>query len=166
MTASLNQTGDMLRRSQGLISQAVGRGTGILADRIEHYTNVAGDVGDVLRDKGEPAAAEMVETLADRVRDIAQYLRTHDGGDLWMDAQEFARSRTWLLAGVGLVGGMAAARAIRTAGEYASNAYDSSEYADTYSRPDYGEASYNPSVYAESYRETSYVPSPSYGRDE
>lgn len=108
---------DLWQRSQGVISQAVGRGTELLADRIEHYSTVAGDVGDVLREKGESQAADVVDMVAGGVQDAATYLRARDGAALWNDAQELARGRTWLLAGVGFVGGMAAARALRSANE-------------------------------------------------
>jgi len=70
---------DLWERSQGVINQAVGRGTDLLADRIEHYGTVAGDVGGVLREKGEPQAADVVDMLAGGVADAANYLRARDG---------------------------------------------------------------------------------------
>ena len=44
---------ELWQRSQGVINQAVGRGTEMLADRIEHYGGVATDVSEMLREKGE-----------------------------------------------------------------------------------------------------------------
>lgn len=133
MAVGLEQTGDLMRRSQTMLNQAVDRGTTLLADRVEHYTNVAKEVGDVLRERGEPQAADVVQSLAQRATEAARYLRNHDGADLWSDAQEMARGKTWLLAGIGFVGGLAAARAIRTAadGGWESN----SPYVDSYAQP-------------------------------
>jgi hypothetical protein len=115
MAVGYEQPSDLVRRSQEMINQAVGRGTTLLADRVEHYTNVASDVSQVLRDRGEPQAADLVQTLAQRAVDVARYLRNHDGNQLWSDMQEFGRDKTWLLAGAGFFGGLAAARAVRSA---------------------------------------------------
>ncbi len=108
-------TGEIVRRSQGMINQAVDRGTGMLADRVEHYTNVAREIGGILRDRGEPQAADLVENVAERGLGAARYLRNNDTAAIWQDAQELARGRTWLLAGAGFLGGLALARAVRTA---------------------------------------------------
>lgn len=106
----------------------------MLADRVEHYTNVAHDVGDVLRDRGETHAADFVDMLAGRVQGMATYLRRSDGTQMWSDAQEAARGRTWVLAGAGFVAGVAAARAVRTATSHET--WESNEpYVDAYADP-------------------------------
>ncbi len=133
MALGSEQTGDLMRRGQTMVSQAVDRGTSLLADRVEHYTNVGREVSTVLRDKGEPQAAELVESLSQRAQVAARYLRNNDGAAMWGDAQQFARGKTWLLAGVGFVGGLALARTIRTA---ADSGWDhNSAYVDSYAQP-------------------------------
>lgn len=136
MAASLEQTrGEVLRKSQTMMNQAVDRGTGMLADRVEHYTNVAREVGNILRERGEPQAADMVTSLADRGIGIARYLRNSDGGKMWSDAQELARGRTWLLTGVGFVGGLAIARAVRAAADGGAGWETQEAYRDEYAQP-------------------------------
>lgn len=123
-----------MKRSQSMVNQAVDRGTGMLADRIEHYTNVAREIGDILRDRGEPQAADFVQSLAQRGTGVARYFRNSDGGKMWADAQEFARGRTWLLTGAGFIGGLALARAVRTAA--AAGGWESEPaYRDRYAQP-------------------------------
>lgn len=118
MAATFDQTrSEVLRRSQSMMNQAVDRGTGMLADRVEHYTNVAKEIGDILRDRGEPQAADVVQSLAERGQSAARYLRNNDGMKMWSDAQDLARGRTWVLTGAGFIGGLALARAIRTAAD-------------------------------------------------
>jgi len=140
---------ELWQRSQGVINQAVGRGAEMLADRVEHYSTVASDVGEVLRERGEPQVADFMDMIAGGVSDAASYLRTHDGTSLWSDAQDFARGRTWLLAGIGLVGGMAAARAVRTAGR--ARDWEQADYVESYSQsqPTFGESSLNGGRYDE-----------------
>jgi hypothetical protein len=132
-------TGEIVRRSQGMINQAVDRGTGMLADRVEHYTNVAREIGDILRQRGEPQAAEMLDLVSQRGLDVARYLRNNDPARMWNDAQDLARGRTWVLAGAGFLGGLALARAVRTAaGDYETRGGswdDEPAYRDAYAQP-------------------------------
>lgn len=132
-------TGEIVRRSQGMINQAVGRGTGILADRVEHYANLAREIGGILRDRSEPQAADLVQALSERGNGVARYLRNTDAADMWNDAQEFARGRTWLLAGAGFMGGLALARTVRTAAsdyEVRGGSWDDlPAYRDQYAQP-------------------------------
>jgi hypothetical protein len=138
-------TGEIVRRSQGVISQAVDRGTGMLADRVEHYTNVAREIGDILRDRGEPQAADLVQSVAERGIGVARYLRNNDSAAMWDDAQDLMRGRTWILAGAGFLGGLALARAVRTAAtdyEMRGGSWeDRPAYRDAYAQPMYGAGS-------------------------
>lgn len=131
--------GEIVRRSQGMINQAVDRGTGMLADRVEHYTNVAREIGGILRERGEPQAADLVETVSQRGIEVARYLRNNDPASMWNDAQDLARGRTWILAGAGFLGGLALARTVRTATsdyEQRSGSWeDRPAYRDAYAQP-------------------------------
>jgi len=138
MAVSIDR-GEIVRRSQGMINQAVDRGTGMLADRVEHYTNVARDIGGILRDRGEPQAADFVENMAQRGIGVARYLRNNDTQSMWNDAQDLARGRTWILAGAGFLGGLALARTVRTATsdyeERGGSWEDRPAYRDSYAQP-------------------------------
>ncbi len=125
---------EVARRSQTLITQAVGRGCQQLAERIAHYTGLAREVGGMLRERGEPQTATLLESAAGRADDIARYLRSTDPTAIWNDAQVFARDRTWVLAGAGLVGGVALARAVRTAVS-TQDGRQEPDYVDAYGQP-------------------------------
>lgn len=121
---------DLVGRSRTMLGQAVDRGTGLLADRIEHYTNLARDVSDVLRERGEPQAANVIADVSSRGTSIARYLRNSDGARIWSDAQLYAQDKSWLFGGVGLLAGMAVARTVRTAAQ--GGAQDERAYGDAY----------------------------------
>jgi hypothetical protein len=106
---------EVVRGTQNAINQAVSRGTGLIADRVEHYANVARDVGGMLRERGEPQAGELVEYLSSRANDAANYLRNNDPQQVLADVQDATRGRTWIVAGAGFLSGLAIARAVRTA---------------------------------------------------
>jgi hypothetical protein len=95
------------------VNKAVGQGTDVLADRVERYASIANEVAGVLRQHGESQSARGVEMLGGKVRDVAAYLRDSDGSSLMHDVQASLRGRGWLLAGAGVAGGMALARAMR-----------------------------------------------------
>ncbi|MBV8490012.1 MAG: hypothetical protein JO199_05720 [Candidatus Eremiobacteraeota bacterium] len=96
-----------------MVSRLVGQGTSMLADRVEQYASIAGEIGNTLRQRGEPQAADVATTIGARTSDVAQYLRTHDGRALLGDVQQFMEGRGWLMAGLGVMGGVLLARTIR-----------------------------------------------------
>jgi len=125
---------DYLNVAQDMISQAVGQGTGLLAQRITQYSAIAGEIGNTLRDRGEPQAAELATTIASRGQDVAEYFRERDGRALWSDFERFMEGRGWLMAGAGVIGGLLVARAIRTTVS-APAAWGRNEYLDEYAQP-------------------------------
>lgn len=85
----------------------------MFAQRLEHYSSIVRDVVNVLRQRGEPQAADVAAKLGTGVDAVATYLRSRDGVALWADLQNAARGRSLLLGGIGLVSGLALARAVR-----------------------------------------------------
>ena len=95
-------------------SHLVGQGTSLLADRVAQYGSVVDSVAITLRKEGEPQAADVAKLLGSRAKTLARYLRAHDGRALLEDFRSFAEGRPWMAAGIGVLGGLALARAVRT----------------------------------------------------
>ncbi len=74
--------------------------------------------GEQLRSGGKGQAAGVTDAAADRVEQFGQYLERVDGNELLSDAERFARRRPWLLAGIGLVAGLAASRMVKASSEH------------------------------------------------
>lgn len=73
--------------------------------------------GENLRSEGNGQAASVTDGAAERVERLGEYLERIDGDQLLRDAEQFARRRPWLLAGVGLVAGLAASRMLKASSE-------------------------------------------------
>jgi hypothetical protein len=58
-----------------------------------------------------------VTGAADRVERLGGYLEQRRGGEIMHDVENFARRRPWLIAGVGVLVGVAAARFVKASSE-------------------------------------------------
>ena len=73
--------------------------------------------GSELRGQGNTSAAQLTSQAADRMERVGRYLEQKDGDELMNDLDSFARRRPWLLAGFGLLAGVAAARFVKASSE-------------------------------------------------
>jgi hypothetical protein len=105
------------------------QGKSKLGERLDQRTNEAGaqarKVAQALRRSGEQLsnegngqqAAELVEGAADRIERLGGYLERTSGTELVRDMEGFARRRPWMIAGMGLVAGLAASRFLKASAE-------------------------------------------------
>jgi hypothetical protein len=73
--------------------------------------------GDELQNDGNASAAQLAAQAADHIGRLGSYLEQKQGDDLMRDIETFARRRPWMLAGLGLLAGVAAARFIKASSE-------------------------------------------------
>lgn len=73
--------------------------------------------GDDLRNEGNPQAAGITDSVAERVERLGDYLERVDGDQMLRDAEAFARRRPWLIAGIGMFAGLIASRLIKASSE-------------------------------------------------
>jgi ElaB/YqjD/DUF883 family membrane-anchored ribosome-binding protein len=66
--------------------------------------------GDDIRNEGNAGAAQLTGQAADRIERLGGYLEQKSGEELMRDIETFARRRPWMLAGLGMFVGVAAAR--------------------------------------------------------
>jgi hypothetical protein len=78
----------------------------------------------------------VTEGAADRIERLGGYLERTSGDAFLRDAEDLARQRPWIVAGLGLMVGLAASRFLKASSE---RRYDSSQ--GTRSRPTYGSGS-------------------------
>jgi ElaB/YqjD/DUF883 family membrane-anchored ribosome-binding protein len=74
--------------------------------------------GGQLREQGEgQQVAGMAEGAADRIERLGGYLEETSGNELLQDVEDFARRRPWMIAGFGLVVGLAGSRFLKASSE-------------------------------------------------
>jgi ElaB/YqjD/DUF883 family membrane-anchored ribosome-binding protein len=100
-----------------------------LGETLDQRTNEAGlqarKMAQALRRSGEQLsnegdgqqAAELAEGAADRIERLGGYLERTSGAELVRDVEDFARRRPWMIAGMGLVAGLAASRFLKASAE-------------------------------------------------
>jgi hypothetical protein len=105
------------------------QGKGKLGETLDQRTNKAGQQarkmaqalrqsGETLRSQGEAQqAAEVANGAADRIERLGGYLERTSGGALLRDVEDFSRRRPWMIAGVGLMAGLAASRFLKASSE-------------------------------------------------
>jgi ElaB/YqjD/DUF883 family membrane-anchored ribosome-binding protein len=105
------------------------QGKGKLGETLDQRTNQAGEqarkMAQALRQSGEKLriqgdaqqAAEVAEGAADRIERFGAYLERTSGEALLCDVEDFSRRRPWMIAGIGLMAGLAASRFLKASSE-------------------------------------------------
>jgi len=79
--------------------------------------------GNDLRNEGNGNAAQLTGQAAERIERFGVYLEEKTGDDVMRDVERFARQRPWLLAGLGALAGVAAARFMKASSEQRYDGY-------------------------------------------
>ena len=105
------------------------QGRSKLGETLDERTNQAGaqarQLAQALRQSGEQLrgqesgqqVAGVAESAAERVERLGDYLSRARGDDLLRDVETFARRRPWVVAGAGLIVGLAASRFLKASSE-------------------------------------------------
>jgi ElaB/YqjD/DUF883 family membrane-anchored ribosome-binding protein len=105
------------------------QGKSKLGETLDQRTNDAGvqarKMAQALRRSGEQLANEgngrqaagLAGGAADRIERLGAYLERTSGDELVRDLEDFARRRPWMVAGMGLVAGLAASRFLKASSE-------------------------------------------------
>jgi len=73
--------------------------------------------GTDLETEGNGRTAQLTGQAADGVERIGDYLERKSGNELMRDFEGFARGRPWMLAGIGMLAGIAGARFMKASSE-------------------------------------------------
>jgi ElaB/YqjD/DUF883 family membrane-anchored ribosome-binding protein len=73
--------------------------------------------GNDLNGEGSANVSQLTSQAADRIERLGTYLEQKRGDELMRDVETFARRRPWMLVGIGMLAGMAAARFMKASSE-------------------------------------------------
>ena len=103
-------------------------GSARLRDQFDRRSTEAGEqarsLAEALRrsrgeldNQGKSGAAQLTGQAAERIDRLGGYLEEKSGDELMRDIETFARRRPWLLAGLGMLAGVAAARFMKASSD-------------------------------------------------
>ena len=103
-------------------------GSARLRDQVDRRSTEAGtqvrSLAEALRrsrsdldNEGKSGAAQLTGQAAERVDRLGSYLEQKSGDELMRDIEMFARRRPWILAGLGMLAGAAAARFMKASSD-------------------------------------------------
>lgn len=154
------QVGDAAAAAQEKAVELKDQGRSKLSQSLDQRTNQAGEQArkmaqalrqssEQLRGQGESnQAAVVAEGAADRIERFGGYLAQTSGDELLRDAESFARRRPWMVAGIGLVAGLAASRFLKASSE---RRYENSASRNRFRADEHGTAGADGPLARESY---------------
>ena len=142
-----SELGDVASDVQGKAVELKDQGRGKLGETLDRRTSEVGgqarQAAEVLRQsstqlasRGEPNTEQvthLTDMAAEQVERFGGYLERVSGEELLRDAEDFARRRPWMVAGIGLVAGLAASRFLKASSERRYRAVTPAGSADRYS---------------------------------
>lgn len=142
-----SELGDMASDVQDKAVQLKEQGRGKLGEILDRRTNEVGgharQAARVLRqsstqltkegDGSNEHVAHLTDMAAKQVERFGGYLERASGQELLRDTEDFARRRPWMVAGFGLLAGVAASRFLKASSERRYGSVVSSSSADKYS---------------------------------
>ena len=114
------------------------QGSAQLRDQLDQRSRQAGaqtrSFAETLRRTGSDlqrdgnSGGRLAVEAADRIERLGGYLEQRSGDELMRDIETFARRRPWMLAGLGMLAGIAGARFMKASSEQRHSAYRREEW--------------------------------------
>jgi ElaB/YqjD/DUF883 family membrane-anchored ribosome-binding protein len=119
---------DAASAAQEKASELREQGSARLRDQFDRRSNQTGSQarslaealrrsGNDLSGEGNASVSQLTNQAADRIDRVGGYLEQKSGDELMRDIETFARRRPWMLAGLGMLAGVAAARFMKASSE-------------------------------------------------
>ncbi|MDP9025249.1 MAG: hypothetical protein M3N13_07740 [Candidatus Eremiobacteraeota bacterium] len=109
----MDNVDQLKNRARGLIVDQIDSRSTELGNAVGNHAHNLRSMSGALRDQGQSATANLIDSAAERLGGVSTYLTQTDGDRIVHDLEEFARKQAVVTAAVGLVGGFLAARLLR-----------------------------------------------------
>lgn len=101
---------------QERVRDQVDRRSTAAGEQADQVSQAVRDMSGQLRSQGNDLPARAAEVVADRIEQLARYLRRSDGNRILADAEDLGRRQPLIVAAVGIAAGVAAARLVKASG--------------------------------------------------
>ena len=119
---------DVASTAQEKAGELTSKGRSRLSEQLDERTTDAGTQArsvahalrrstDQLQEQGNMNAANVANKAADQIDRVGSYLEAKSGDEMLRDIESFARRRPWLIAGLSVLGGIAASRFLKASSE-------------------------------------------------
>ena len=111
------KAGELSAQGKSRLSEQLDRRTTDVGSQAREMAHALRESSDRMRDDGNGNAAGMGTQVADQVERLGSYLEQKRGDEILRDVENLARRRPWMIAGVGLLAGIAASRFLKASSE-------------------------------------------------
>ncbi len=109
---------ELKAQGRSKLSETLDERTSQAGGQARKLAQVLRQSGGQMREQNEgQQVAGIAEGAADRIERLGGYLEQTSGNELLQDVEEFARRRPWMVAGFGLIVGLAGSRFLKASSE-------------------------------------------------
>jgi len=115
-----DKAAELKDQGRGKLGETLDRRTTEVGGQAREAAQVLRQSGTQMSQEGQPGNQQVVhltQMAADQVERLGGYLERVSGDELLRDAEQFARRRPWVVAGLGLIAGLAASRFLKASSE-------------------------------------------------
>src|SRR5438105_1304908 len=110
VAGAAQQAGELGDKARTQAAEQVSERSTQAGQRAESVARTMREAGQEMRGQGNDLPGQLAEWTAAQADRLGHYLRESDGERIIRDVEEFGRRQPWVIVGVGLAGGLAAAR--------------------------------------------------------
>jgi ElaB/YqjD/DUF883 family membrane-anchored ribosome-binding protein len=117
-TDQLQEKAEEVRgQAAGRIRQEVDTRSSDAGEQVTTFADALRRTSSTLREEGQDSPAKVADTVADKIEQVGSYLRDSNADRLLDDAEDFARSKPWAVAGAGAALGLLGARFMKASSQ-------------------------------------------------
>jgi|SRR5688572_2588965 len=112
------KAGELKQQGRSKLGETLDQRTTQVGGQARQMAQALRRSGEQLRGQGDgQQVARVTEGVADRIEGLGGYLERTSGDELLRDVEDFARRRPWIVAGTGLMVGLATSRFLKASSE-------------------------------------------------
>jgi ElaB/YqjD/DUF883 family membrane-anchored ribosome-binding protein len=116
-SAAQEKASELRQQGSARLREQIDQRSTQAGSQVRSFAEVLRRSGNDLQGQGNTSGARLAGQAAERVEQLGSYLEQKRGDEVMRDVEAFARKRPWMLAGLGMLMGVAAARFMKASSE-------------------------------------------------